>query len=79
MNKTNTIQIKSSNSLYILLLFLFSPIIAVFISVINYKATWAKNIVWLFCSYYGYTFVIGNKGSDVNRYKSIFEKHYNIN
>lgn len=78
MNKSNAIQIKSSNLVYILLLFLFSPIIAVYISIINYKATWSKNIVWLFCAYYGFTFVIGNTGSDINRYKSIFEKHCNM-
>jgi hypothetical protein len=78
MLKSNLLDIKSSNSLYILLVFLLSPLLAVYISIKNYKEAWAKNTICLFSAYYGYTFVIGNTGSDINRYKSIFEKHCNI-
>lgn len=78
MLKSNVIEIKSSNSIYILLVFLLSPVLAVYISIKNYKEVWAKNTICLFSSYYGYTFVIGNTGSDINRYKSIFEKHCNL-
>jgi hypothetical protein len=79
MYKSNSTELKSSNSLYILLVFLLSPFIAVYISAINYKQNWAKNIIWLFCAYYGYSFVIGNKGADINRYKVIFDLHFSMN
>ncbi|MBP6373245.1 MAG: EpsG family protein [Flavobacterium sp.] len=75
MYKNIDIQLKSSNSIYILLVFLLSPLLAVYISVLNYKETWAKNSVFLFSGFFGYTFVIGNTGSDINRYKNLFEMH----
>jgi hypothetical protein len=77
MIKSNAIQSKSSNSIYVLLVFIIFPLLALYISIKRHKELWAKNVVWLFCGYYGYTFVIGNKTSDINRYKSIFESHSN--
>ena len=77
MLRNNAIQPNSSNSIYVLLVFIIFPLLALYISIKKYKELWAKNIVWLFCGYYGYTFVLGNKSSDINRYKSIFESHSN--
>lgn len=77
MLRSNAIQSKSSNSIYVLFVFIVFPLLALYISIKKYKELWAKNIVWLFCGYYGYTFVIGNKSSDINRYKSLFEFHSN--
>ena len=39
---------------------------------------WAKNIVWLFSAFYGYSFVLGNETSDINRYKIKFLAHYDL-
>lgn len=73
MQINNNAQATASNSVYILLVFLLSPILAVFFSIRRYKEVWAKNIVWLFSAFYGFTFVIGNSGSDINRYKERFD------
>jgi hypothetical protein len=66
-------QNDSSNSFYIILLFLISPIASVVVALKNHKESWACNVVWMFCVFYGYNFVIGNEGSDINRYKAKFQ------
>jgi hypothetical protein len=42
----------------VLLLFLFSPLLSLTIAFRNYRSAWAKNIVWLFIIFFGYTFVM---------------------
>jgi len=64
----------SANRILALLIFLLSPLLAVVVAAKQYREVWAKNIVWLFAAYYGFTFVIGNQESDVNRYKVTFEE-----
>jgi hypothetical protein len=41
----------------------------------EFRSGWAKNILWAFAVFYGFTFVISidNSGSDVNRYVSWFK------
>jgi len=63
---------KSENKVYAALLFLIWPFFAVFIALYQYKQTWAKNIVWFFVAFYGYTMVIGNDGIDASRYRAKF-------
>lgn len=79
MNKRIFLKSEKNNLNYTLLVFLFSPLLALIISIKNYKEVWAKNIVLLFSGFYGFMFVIGNAGSDINRYKSRFEENLNIN
>ncbi len=69
----------SKKSNLILLFFLLSPIMSLFLSIKGYKYNWAKNIVWMFCGYFGYTFVIGNNSSDINRYKIYFTEIASMN
>jgi len=64
---------KRVNLYFTIFVFLFSPILSVIFSVGRWREVWAKNIVWLFCSFYAYKFIIGNEGSDINRYKARFE------
>ncbi len=68
----------TSNRFYIYLIFLLSPIFSVILAAIRYKEVWAKNVIWLFGGYFGFTFVIGNAKSDVNRYKEQFESFISL-
>lgn len=47
-------------------LFLVWPMGALVSAFRNYKHLWAKNLFWLFCIFYGFTFVIGDKNSRSN-------------
>jgi hypothetical protein len=69
---SKTLQAKSeiANSL---LIFFISPIAGLYISFRDYKQSWAKNIFWLFCIFFGFTFIISEfGGSDSDRYARRF-------
>jgi EpsG family len=56
-----------------IILFLIWPFFALSFAIRNYKSEWAKNIIWLFVIFHGYTLTIHSEtaeGSiDANRYK----------
>jgi len=54
------------------LIFLLNPLSAVVVAFNNHRDSYAKNIIWLFVAYYGYTLVISNEGMDANRYRDFF-------
>ncbi|MBK8502220.1 MAG: hypothetical protein IPL46_08435 [Saprospiraceae bacterium] len=58
------------------LLFLIWPFFSVIYAVVNYRSPWAKNIIWLFSGFFGFTFVISNEGMDANSYRSYLEYLY---
>jgi hypothetical protein len=67
-----------------LLLYLISPITGLLIALRYYRNDWSKNILWLFCIFFGYTFIIGTAGegsADSYRYTEEFLKyaHSNMN
>jgi hypothetical protein len=53
-------------------IFLFLPVLGLINSFRFREEKWAKNIFWLFCIYYGYTFIISNEGVDAFRYSEWF-------
>ena len=65
-------------------LFLAFPFLSGILAVKNYRASWAKNIIWAFVVFFGFTFGIseetstGNGPADINRYvdemKGLYEK-----
>lgn len=59
------------------LLFILSPVIAVYLAFKNYKTSWAKNIIWLFVAFYGYTLVISNDRMDAASYSDKLIYQYN--
>lgn len=67
---------KKFGFLFAIFTFLFAPILSLLISFIQYREKWAMNMVWLFCAFYSYNFMIGNEGADINRYKARFD--YNV-
>ena len=58
-NKINT----KKNSI---LLFLIWPFMALGYAIQNYKAVWAKDIVWLFVIFYGFTLALANNNGGEN-------------
>lgn len=57
------------NRIYAYVVFLVWPFLSAIMAVFNYRAAYAKNIVWLFCAFFGYTFIISDGEMDANRYK----------
>jgi hypothetical protein len=51
------------------IMFLVWPFFALLFAVVNWRAPWSKNIVWLFCGFFGFTFYIPPGGPDANRYR----------
>jgi hypothetical protein len=71
VNKTNTINA------YIA--FLVWPLFSLVFSILNYRSTYSKNILWFFCAFFGFTFIISDPYMDANRYKTHLEKMYDKN
>lgn len=71
LTKGNEI-IKRKNRVYIFLLFLISPFLSLLLAIYNYRAEWAKNVVWFFVAFYGYSLVISNETMDANSYRDKF-------
>ena len=46
------------------ILFFIWPIASFFRALKRHKRPWAKNIIWLFVAFYGYTFLATNEGFD---------------
>lgn len=61
---------ESKQGFYAFILFLIWPFLATVAAFKNYRKPWAKNILWLFCIFYGFTFAIGaeSQESDIVRY-----------
>ena len=63
-------------------LFLLSPFITGILAVKNYRSPWAKNIIWAFVVFYGFTFgtaqetSTGNKIADIARYSNELKDLY---
>ncbi|MDN3658899.1 EpsG family protein [Ferruginibacter paludis] len=64
-------------------LFLIFPFLTAIIALKNYKAPWAKNIVWAFIVFYGFTFGMsketstGESTADITRYAQQIKDLYN--
>ena len=68
----NKIDTSKKNSIIIFLLWPFFALVYAFR---NYKAIWAKDIIWFFVIFYGFTMTVHDVGEttmDANRYKSKF-------
>ena len=62
----------NKNNKELLLLFFLWPMLSLFICIVKRNNLWSKNIFWLFCIYYGYTFLIPSEGSDAFGYAQNF-------
>jgi len=61
------------------LLFLVTPLISYVVALRSFKKTWAKNIVWAFTAFFGYTMQISaNFAGDAAVYRSHFLDAYSL-
>ena len=69
-------KLNDNSYFYAMVLFVIWPFLAAISAFKNYKKSWAKNIFWAFCAFYGFAFAIGaeNAGSDIVRYISEIRK-----
>ena len=66
---------ESENRFYAYLLFFIWPFLSLWFAFKNYTSAWAKNLVWFFTAFYGYTFVIlEGSTTDATRYVYSFQK-----
>lgn len=64
---------RKSNSVYILGIFLLSPIISLIIALKQPKEFYSYNIIWIFTAFFGLTFAFNpDEGSDIVRYLEDF-------
>lgn len=64
---------RESNKGVALIVFLLSPVIAAGLALTKFrKKAWSKNIFWLFCIFFGYTFYVFSEGVDADRYAHWF-------
>ena len=68
----------SSERKYYWMFFWFSPLITTVFALKNHRYTFAKNILWAFIVFYGFTFAIGEEstGSDIVRYVEEYQLLY---
>ncbi len=70
------VKVKKSNSEYSFFLFLIWPFFAALFAIRNYRAVWAKDLIWFFVAFFGFTLTIvvtdAEEKSDANRYRDKF-------
>jgi hypothetical protein len=77
MNSINLQWTRAKNNVWFAFTsFLVWPFFSLVYAIANWRSPWAKNIVWLFCGFFGFTFVISSEGMDANRYRdSLIQLH----
>lgn len=65
-------QEKKGNSFWILIIFFINPFLSLVISSRDYLSKYSKNIVWFFCTFYGYTFYPIRNTMDSFRHRQDF-------
>ncbi|MBK8622501.1 MAG: EpsG family protein [Saprospiraceae bacterium] len=55
--------------MYAYISFFIWPFFSLIYALGNIKSNFTKNIVWFFCAFFGYTFIISNPEMDANRYQ----------
>lgn len=58
------------------ILFLISPILSLFIALKESKATWAKNILWMFVVFFAMSLAVIHDAWDISRYIQQFKDYY---
>ncbi len=68
-------QVNDKKGYYVALLFLVWPFLALVSAFKNYRGGWAKNILWAFIAFYGFSFAIGseNESADIVRYVAEYQ------
>lgn len=59
---------KRRNLIAIIVLSVVSPFVALIFAIKNFRASWSKNVIWFYTTYFGYTFTIFSAEADASRY-----------
>lgn len=67
---------EENKGFYAYVLFFIWPFLSAATAFLNFRSPWAKNIFWLFCIFYGFTFAIGaeSEESDIIGYAEQVER-----
>ena len=60
-------------------LFAFWPFMALVYAMYNFRFSFSRNIVWLFCGFFGYTFVVVGEGADSFMYSKYLKEMHEMN
>lgn len=72
MSEIQVIHSDKVHNKYIYLMFLLHPVLSMIMVFRWFRSSWAKNIVWLFTIFYGFTFYISpDSSNDAVRYKEM--------
>lgn len=73
-------QYNSKSGFYAALLFMVWPFLALISAFKNYRSSWAKNILWVFIAFYGFSFAIGSESSnsDIVRYLAEYQNLHDV-
>lgn len=66
-------EISEKRKIHHIVLFLLWPFFSMVVTLKNWDKKWLRNIFWLFCIYYGYTFVVSTPEIDAYRYIELFK------
>lgn len=75
MANVNNKSVNTNQGFYAATLFLVWPLLALISAVKNHRQYWAKNLLWAFIAFYGFTFAIGSEseGTDILVYIEEFQ------
>jgi hypothetical protein len=74
LSLTLSIEKATKHNALVYIGFLLWPFMALVYALFNYRAAYTRNIIWLFCAFFGYTFVITpGEDMDAARYKNRLE------
>lgn len=58
--------------------FFIWPFATLFLNITNVRASYFKNLVWMFTVFYGYTFILNSEERDADRYKNKLIEFYEL-
>lgn len=68
--KSRSLSSNRRINIYPFLIYLLSPLVSIILALRNLRAPWAKDVVWLFTIFYGFTlYIASGSGADAVRYK----------
>lgn len=63
---------RKDNIFWVLIIFLINPLLSLIVSLRDYLSPYSKNLVWLFCAFYGLTFSPVRNSMDSYRHREDF-------
>jgi hypothetical protein len=68
--------LEKNNKVSAYFLFFCSPLFALILGCLNYRASYFKNLVWLACGFFGSTFYLSETRNDAHHYRDLLSSYY---